>query len=221
MSQNRVPGATIDLEHEEIDFVKIMIWFLYFTTYRLREHDVDEDTEDDSDEDIYEVWDMELHASMYVMANKYGIQALRHIARQRFEEAIDQSWNVEYFLNSVPVVFGMMPETDRGLRELVVSHGSAHLRDIMLDVQSRARLQELFHSHPAFAWEVFERNLGVPESETKEIAAIATPSSTEDSVDHTTQFFEEMELCICDLSPDGFRHLAGGFLFPNLFLAST
>lgn len=120
----------------------IMIRFLYFATYRLREHDVNED---------YKVWDIRLHAIMHVMANKYGIQALRHITRQRFEEAIDQSWNAKYFLDSVEIVFGMKLETDRGLRELVVSHGCAHLRDLMLDVQSRGRLQELFHSHPAFA----------------------------------------------------------------------
>lgn len=186
-----------------------MIWFLYFATYRLLEHDVDEGTKHDSDRDIYEVWAMEVHAFMYVIANKYGIPALGHLARQCFEEAIKQSWDVDLFLESIPIVFDMMPETDRGLRDLVVCHGSAHLRDLMEDVNLRARLQELFRSHPVFAWEIFQRNFDDPPVETEESAVIVTPLSSEDSAVHTTELVQTLEPCICASSPDGFRYLEG------------
>ena len=83
-----------------------MISFLYFGDYHCPDAEYDEGIAYDSEEDV-EVDDEEgaergsdidtdeasqllVHACMYVMANKYGIPALRDLARQGYERAIRQ-----------------------------------------------------------------------------------------------------------------------------------
>ena len=64
-----------------------------------------------------------------------------------FKKAMDESWNAHDFLASLPIIYDITPEEDRGLRDLVVNCGSSHLRGFMGDIDLRAQLKLLFHAH--------------------------------------------------------------------------
>ena len=169
--------------------------------------DYDGSTGDDDDEDNDNASDMVLHARMYVMASKYGIPALGDFARQYFEKAVNESWNATLFLESVPIIYDLTLDTDRRLRDLVVSHGGSHLQEFMKDVHLRARLQELFHSHPAYSWEVFQCNYDAAPVTPEELAAIVTPPSSNGSADDITELVQDMKSCTCDESEEGLQRL--------------
>ncbi len=140
-----------------------MISFLYFAKYPLPEHDNDEETEHDSDganehdsdggtmcdsdegaeydrgEDAiyYNDKGTDEESELLMHARMYGIPALQELARQCFQEAIN---HVYLFLESILIVFDMVPESDRGLRDLVVSHGISHLQDLLENDYLRASL---------------------------------------------------------------------------------
>ena len=180
----------------------------------------EEDLEDDGQEDIEydgntgtkngnggdtdEASQLLVHARMYVMANKYGIPALRELAKRAYEEEIDQWRNSRLFLESVPIIFDKIDEADEEVRDLVVSRCSTQLKDFMEDLELRTLVKNLFHNLPALSWEIFERNFDESRVEGEKQAVMATPSSSDVPDDHATEVVHDVEECNCE---DSLNHL--------------
>jgi hypothetical protein len=64
--------------------------------------------------------DLITHVCVYALAEKYSIQSLKNLARQRFEMVALEHWASQEFLDAVQEAYISTVETDRGLRDLIV-----------------------------------------------------------------------------------------------------
>ena len=61
-----------------------------------------------------------MHAKVYALGEKYGIESLKSVALAKFAEAITYAWNHPNFASTLRVVFCSTPDHDKGLRDLTV-----------------------------------------------------------------------------------------------------
>ncbi|CAI6302774.1 unnamed protein product [Periconia digitata] len=71
--------------------------------------------------------DLLIHAKLYEIADKYDIQGLKELVTEKFEEACTLSWNTKSFPLAAHHAFVSTPESDKGLRDIIVSTFSAHM----------------------------------------------------------------------------------------------
>lgn len=61
-----------------------------------------------------------MHAKMYALGEKYGIDSLKVTAKDKFAEAVTYAWNHANFVATIKLVFTTTPESDTGLRDLTI-----------------------------------------------------------------------------------------------------
>ncbi|KAF2464243.1 uncharacterized protein BDR25DRAFT_242779, partial [Lindgomyces ingoldianus] len=61
-----------------------------------------------------------IHASMYAMADRYGIPKLTAWSKKKFADTIHDHWDSKDFIDAVVHIYDSTPDTDRGLRDEVV-----------------------------------------------------------------------------------------------------
>lgn len=67
-----------------------------------------------------------IHAKVYALADKYGIHDLKDVARAKFSEAASRDWDSSSFPRAIQTVYSSTPESNQGLRDIVVSTISQH-----------------------------------------------------------------------------------------------
>lgn len=77
-------SAIYDLNDHPLDFVNKMIEYLYTGTYTIP---------DDAD--------LLTHATMFILADKYGIGGLQELASKKYLECLDESCNYHDFASSI------------------------------------------------------------------------------------------------------------------------
>ncbi|KAF4463285.1 btb poz [Fusarium albosuccineum] len=90
---------------------------------------------------------MVFDAQVYQIADKYDFEALKCHAKDRFGDAIDQSWNMDDFPLAVTVVYTTTPAEDRGLRDLVVETSHWNIDSLI----TRDDFCEMLRNVPDFA----------------------------------------------------------------------
>lgn len=70
--------------------------------------------------------ELNIHAQMYALADKYGIHDLKDLAREKFAEAASNDWDGGGFPLAVQTVYSSTPDSDHGLRDVVVDTLSRH-----------------------------------------------------------------------------------------------
>lgn len=83
-----------------------------------------------------------IHAQMYALADKYGIHDLKDLARDKFEIAASKDWNGSGFPLAVQTVYTSTPESDHGLRDVVVDTISRH-KKLLEKVEVEALVKEI------------------------------------------------------------------------------
>ncbi|KAH7366587.1 hypothetical protein BKA66DRAFT_193310 [Pyrenochaeta sp. MPI-SDFR-AT-0127] len=68
-----------------------------------------------------------LHAQLYESGDKYDIPALKHLAREKFDRAAKSFWNADEFSHAVEHACLTTPESDFGLRDIIINTISAHI----------------------------------------------------------------------------------------------
>jgi hypothetical protein len=68
-----------------------------------------------------------VHAKMYEVADKYEVDALKELAREKFAWACGVYWNSEYFAPAAHYAYSTTPDEDMGLREIVIKALFEHL----------------------------------------------------------------------------------------------
>ncbi|KAF2417106.1 hypothetical protein EJ08DRAFT_703502 [Tothia fuscella] len=61
-----------------------------------------------------------LHANMYALADFYGIQGLKELAKEKYRTAMVISWKTKEAVKSMELAWNSTPSDDRGLRDIVV-----------------------------------------------------------------------------------------------------
>lgn len=61
-----------------------------------------------------------IHATMYSLGDKYEVERLCERAKEKFQSCLYDHWNSEDFIEAVQIVYSTTPDTNRGLRDVVV-----------------------------------------------------------------------------------------------------
>ncbi|KAH7366603.1 hypothetical protein BKA66DRAFT_573270 [Pyrenochaeta sp. MPI-SDFR-AT-0127] len=69
-----------------------------------------------------------IHATMYALADKYQVDELGKAAKEKFETCLHHHIISEDFVNAVQIVYGLTPESYRGLRDAVVKAFLVHFK---------------------------------------------------------------------------------------------
>lgn len=101
-----------------------------------------------------------LHADMFAVADKYDIAALGDAAKTKFEEASNiVGLDNGNYLDVFRYVYSTTPESNRGLRDVVVGQIRTRGCRIMADAALNSRLEEIVSTTPQLAWDVFRTSL--------------------------------------------------------------
>tara|TARA_R110002003_G_scaffold124_13_gene11302 strand:+ start:1997 stop:2401 length:405 start_codon:yes stop_codon:yes gene_type:complete len=68
-----------------------------------------------------------LHAKMYEIGDKYDVQGLQQLAREKFLRACVEYWNDDNFAPAAHLAFTTTPESDDGLRTIISNIISQHM----------------------------------------------------------------------------------------------
>lgn len=85
-----------------------------------------------------------VNARVYAIAEKYMIESLKELAKQKTLAAISDEWNSESFLTALEIVWNGTPASDRALRAcyvtVVVKHRNAlRKKEAFLDIMRANR----------------------------------------------------------------------------------
>lgn len=86
--------------------------------------------------------ELNVHAQMYALADKYGIHDLKDLAREKFAEAASNDWDANDFPIAVQTVYASTPECDYGLRNVVVATLTQH-RELFEKSEVEALVKEV------------------------------------------------------------------------------
>ncbi|KAF7945287.1 hypothetical protein EAE96_010065 [Botrytis aclada] len=78
--------------------------------------------------------DLIKHAKVYIMAEKYDIQALKTLARQKYSFVADNYWNSCCFVQSIELIFDGTPDISEGdsLRKAVLEVASRYMKQLLV-----------------------------------------------------------------------------------------
>jgi hypothetical protein len=107
-----------------------------------------------------------VNAKVYVIAEKYDIQALKQWAVVKYKEVLLATWNSSSFIESAILVFENTPESDRMLREVIIQKASENARALF----DRNEFVALLESHGSFAAEVLRDVLFNQPDEVSDVA---------------------------------------------------
>ncbi|PVI05415.1 hypothetical protein DM02DRAFT_498558, partial [Periconia macrospinosa] len=133
----------IELSTDEPEIVKLMIQYLYDWVIANSFYFLQGISTTDLTAPI-------IHAKVYAIAEKYHIQGLKFVAIENFRLAtLDVIVNKE-FCNAIDVVYTTTPDSDRGLRDLVVKR----IRNIVERIGFPEEVESLCKEIPELAVDV-------------------------------------------------------------------
>ena len=97
---------------------------------------------------------------MFAVADKYNIATLGDVAKNKFKEAINETFlDTRYFLDVIEGVYNTTPESNRGLRDLIVLQTQTRGAKIMANSELNSRLEEIISTTPHFAMDLIRKSL--------------------------------------------------------------
>jgi speckle-type POZ protein len=124
------------LEEVDVAVVEAMLRFMYHFDYS----------------NIHGASTMIFNAQVYGLADKYIIPTLKGHAREKFRTVIRSGWAMDDFPLAVSEAYNSTPETDRGLRGLVVEVADANINKLLENELFRDVLRET----PGFAIDIVD-----------------------------------------------------------------
>lgn len=91
-----------------------------------------------------------ISAKVYVIADKYKLEALKEFARDKYLLVLASTWNTPAFPESACHVLENTMETDRLLRDVIVQVASKHVKDLL----DRGEFVEMLKNHGDIAAEI-------------------------------------------------------------------
>lgn len=150
-SNNSVDGANIaqeatanivDLPEDDSSTIKLMLSFFYTADY-------DIETED------CHVAPLRLHAQLYSLADKYCIDSLMGLAKDKYIDALQKNPPVDDYLSSIPEVY-VPPATNKALRNYAVAFGRKVLSKALKEDNIDTQLRQVICEVPEFGYDILE-----------------------------------------------------------------
>ena len=94
--------------------------------------------------------DYSLHVEMYALADRYDIPALGKLAKAKFDNTCLTKWDTQSFLDVISRVYASTPESNQGLRVLVLYYARKHSHDLVENGKSNGTFHALMDSMPEF-----------------------------------------------------------------------
>ena len=133
----------IELPNDDPLALEQMILFLYSGEYSIEDDLLDKA--------------LDLHVKVHVLADKYDIPRLANLAILSYQQAFRQATRrgkrfVKAFLATIPAIYTMTPDTNVGLRNVVVRLARI-MRPILIETEPKysEEFQNLLHEVPGFA----------------------------------------------------------------------
>ncbi|KAL9056234.1 MAG: hypothetical protein Q9162_003025 [Coniocarpon cinnabarinum] len=101
--------------------------------------------------------DLVIHARVYALGEKYGVQGLKTLAREKFEVLVAQHWNEADFLDAVVEVYSSTVDKDRGMRNVVLQ--AFRQRP---ELAARQDVQAILQEVPSLAFDIKRMSNGIP-----------------------------------------------------------
>lgn len=95
-----------------------------------------------------------IHASMYALADKYGVHKLVLEAQMKFGDTLRDHWASEDFVDAVAIAYRSTPDTNRGLRDEVVKAFKTYLDFDVADVPG---IEEKLHEFDNLTFTVLKQ----------------------------------------------------------------
>ena len=133
---------TVDLPEDDSSTIKLMLNFFYTADY-------DVDTED------CKVAHLKLHAQMYSLADKYCIDSLMELAKDKYVEELRKNPTVDDYLSSIPEVY-VPPATNKALRSYAVAFGRKVLYKALKKDNTETQLRQVICEIPEFGYDILE-----------------------------------------------------------------
>lgn len=109
----------IELQEDDVRVVEAMLDFMYRFDY------------DCSGNALERVSPMLFDVSVYSIADKYDIPALRIRAKEKFAAAVRTCWQMDDFPSVIAEVYGSTPSSNRSLRDTVIDVTQKHIKALM------------------------------------------------------------------------------------------
>jgi len=98
-----------------------------------------------------------IHAKVYALAEKYGINGLKALARRKFASQVGHHFSSEELPFAIQEVYESTVEADRGLRDIVVQTFRTHP-----EIARRRDIGDVVRGTPDLAFELFKVGWGLP-----------------------------------------------------------
>ena len=80
---------------------------------------------------------------VYAIADKYDIQPLKELAKNRFETSAEKNWAHKDFSDTVKEIFESTPTSDRGLRDIAIRIVASHADVLIQKDEFRELIEEV------------------------------------------------------------------------------
>ncbi|CEI68464.1 unnamed protein product [Fusarium venenatum] len=114
------------------DVVEAMLYFLYHLDYKVPTNA------------------MIFNARMYEIADNYGLDSLKNLAKDKFRTAIEADWNEAEYVDAISIVYTSTPPQDHDLRESVVDISMEHMNELIGHGDFKSALE----ANPEFAIDI-------------------------------------------------------------------
>lgn len=91
-----------------------------------------------------------VNPKLYIIVDKYEIEALKKLACFKHEEVLSDTLNISYFLESASHMFENTVETDQILRDVIVQVASYHVKALL----DRCEFAEMLKYHGDISAEI-------------------------------------------------------------------
>ncbi|KAI1819443.1 BTB/POZ protein [Xylaria intraflava] len=106
---------------------------------------------------------LQIHARMFMLADKYQIDELEIVAVERYKELLMSQRDVAAFLGSIPDVFKITLDSKRAIRTAAVHFARCHLGKAIQNHDSlKRKYDEMAMDVPDFPAELLDSYLNVP-----------------------------------------------------------
>ncbi|KAF5968855.1 kelch 21 [Fusarium coicis] len=141
-------SGTYDLSSHQPDMIQLMVDYLYTGDYSIEKDETDE-TNTASNSGA-----LSTHAIMYALGEEYDIKGLRDLSARKYSWSLDETLELDEFLNSIPCVYTLTPDSSRGLRDPALEFARNKLRDAGGQSDIRDAFDELLIECPDFLKEL-------------------------------------------------------------------
>ena len=91
-----------------------------------------------------------VNAKVYTLGEKYQIEALRDMAKKKFEESLERDVLHESFLVAIGIIYSNTPLSHRGIRDLIVDEVNYQKSHMKL----QPKFLQLIREHGDFAVDI-------------------------------------------------------------------